>query len=134
MRKFLAELALLLTFASGCARTQCFRTVDAQTGAPLGGVVVEQLGSAMKPGTTTRTETSGMAELKGVGGRFTFRKEGYFETQAEANQSGAKVTSGEDRRQQNVERHAGIVQVPLVRNPADPGLQVGQNSAGPSLR
>lgn len=134
MRKFLALLALFGMLAAGCARSQSFRVVDAQTGAPVPGVIVEQSGSALRPGTARRTEPTGIAEFNGASGRFTFRKEGYFETQAEVGSSSAKVISGEDRRQQTVERHAGLVQVPLVRNPADPGLQTGMNPGLPPRR
>jgi hypothetical protein len=106
----------------------------------LGGVAVAQSGNASKPGTATRTEATGMAEFKGATGRFSFRKEGYFETEVETSKSGAKVIYGEDHRQQQVERFAGIVQVPLVRNPADPGMtpanagmRISKND-GPPLR
>ncbi len=133
MRNLLAGLGLLLAGALGCARAQAFRVVDAQTGEPLGGVWVEQASSPLAPGVTLRTDPSGMVQVKDSGGRFALRKPGYHETQVEAGRSGAKVLSGEDRRQQNVERHAGIIQVPLVRNPADPGLLVGRNAA-PSIR
>jgi hypothetical protein len=134
MRKLLARLTLLILLTSGCARTLCFRAVDAQTGAPLGGVTVERSGTATSPAAVVRTEASGTAELKGHGGRFTFRREGYYETQLEVTQSGAKVISGEDRRQQNVESHAGIVQVPLVRDPVAATLQAGRQTAPPLLR
>jgi len=134
MRKLLAHLTLLVLLTAGCARTQCFRAVDAQTGAPLGGVTVERFATATSPAAVVRTEPAGTAEFKGHGGRFTFRRDGYHETQVEVTQSGAKLISGEDRRQQNVENHAGIVQVPLVRDPVAASLQVGQQTAPPRLR
>jgi hypothetical protein len=134
MRKLLAHLTLLVLLVSGCARTQCFRAVDSQTGAPLGGVTVERSGTATSPAAVVRTEPSGTAEFKGRGGRFTFRREGYHETQVEVSQSGAKVIFGEDRRQQKVESHAGIVQVPLVRDPVAASLQAGRQTAPPLLR
>jgi hypothetical protein len=140
MRNCPAQFVLMAMLVSGCARTQSFRAIDAQTGAPLGGVTIAQSGSASKPGSESRTEASGMAEFRGTGGRFTFRKEGYFESAVEAGKSSAKVIYGEDRRQQQVERFAGIVQVPLVRNPVDPGMnpadsamRISQDS-GPPLR
>jgi hypothetical protein len=134
MRNRSAQFVLLAMLVSGCARTQSFRAVDAQTGAPLSGVTIAQSGSASKPGTESRTEASGMAQFQGAGGRFTFRKEGYFESEVEAGKSGAQVIYGEDHRRQQVERFAGIVQVPLVRNPADPGMQLSKNLGSPPVR
>jgi hypothetical protein len=112
MRRDALCLALFLAALGGCARTQAFRVVDADSGKPLEGVWVSQ-GAVAGSGYTLRTDASGMVRFPQSGSVFTLAKPGYDETRVELKGSVANVQRAADPQGTEVKRYGDLVQVIL---------------------
>ena len=119
-------IVLLLAALGGCARTQSFRAVDAQTGEPLRDVWVSQGGSPTAA-FTLKTDPSGMAQFQKSGSQYSLTKPGYEETRVEVQGSVARVRSTSDPQGVEVKRYGDLVQVALRRRDA----AVGANGVKP---
>lgn len=111
---------LLLAALGGCARTQTFRVVDAQSGKPLEGVWVSQ-GGVAGSGYTLKTDPSGMVQLRKSGSLFSFARPGYDETRVEMKGSLARLQRAADPQGTEVKRHGNLVQVLLWPRRPDAG-------------
>lgn len=115
MRGAVLSWTCLAGMLAGCARTQSFRVVDAQTGQPLAGVWVAQGGEAPSAGYNLRTDPIGMVQFPKAGTRYLFTKEGYQPGHVELKGPVARVRYEGDAETLEVKRYGDLVQVPLRR-------------------
>jgi hypothetical protein len=120
MCKEALPFVLLLAALGGCARSQTFRVVDAQSGKPLEGVWVSQ-GGVAGSGYTLKTDPSGMVQFRKSGSLLSFAKPGYDETRVEMKGSVAKLERAADLQGTEVKRHGDLVQVLLWPRGANAG-------------
>jgi hypothetical protein len=113
-------VVLLLAALGGCAHTQSFRVVDAQTGEPLGDVWVRQ-GGSRSSAYTLKTDTAGSVQFQKSASQYSLTKPGYEEARVEVKGAVARVRSASDPKGLEVKRYGDMVQVSLRRQNAAVG-------------